>query len=204
MTFPCINEDHFEMVDGTHITPRPYMAWRHVATNQAGSVDRSYDPNGGSGQAENLYEVQVSWTNTDPISANVYALVTRGGSRVACSCRNVIYLEQYAGTALGVAPADPTASTLISRFGNGGDLGDNNGGGLIGFAPFETRAGERTALVGSTVVVPTGQTYKVRVRLRVDGSFWETASYFGGDNETELSITSGATRLDLYSYPVIP
>lgn len=202
MTFPCIDEDHFEMVGGTHLAPRPYMAFRHVATDEVAGVDRSYDPNGGN-QAEDLYTVGVEWTNPDPLSANVYGLVTRGGSRVACSCRNRIVLEQWVGTALGVAPADPATSTLLSRMGNGGDLGDNNGGGLIGFAPFETRAGERAALVGDTVVVAPGETYKIRVRIRVDGTFWETADYYQGDNETELSISSGATRLDLFASPVI-
>lgn len=203
MTFPCINEDHFEMVDGTHLQPLPWMAWRHVATNEAPGIDESYDPNGGSGQAEDLYEVQVAWTNPDPVSANVYALVTRGGSRVACSCRNIIYLEQYSGFALGVAPADPTASTLISKFGNGADMGEDPGSGLPGFAPVETRAGERTALFGDTVVVDPGETYKARLRLRFSGANWETEAFYGGDAETELSISTGATRLDLFAYPVL-
>lgn len=202
MTFPCINEDHFEMVDGTHLQPLPWMAWRHVATIEAAGVDRTYDPNGGV-QSEDLYTVGVAWTNPDPVSHNVYALLTRGGSRVACSCRNIIYIEQYAGTVVGVAPADPATSTLISRFGNGADMGEDPGSGLPGFAPVETRAGERTALVGDTVVVDPGETYKVRVRLRTDGARWENEAFFGGDNETELSISTGATRLDLFAYPVL-
>lgn len=204
MTYPCINELHFQVNPDGSITPQPYMQWRHVATNQAASIDRDYDPNGGSGQAEDLYTVRASWTNPDPVSHNVYAMCTRGGSRTAASCRNRPQLQQYFGSAQGVAPADPAASTLISAFGAGGDLGDNNGGGLIGFAPFENRDGERTTMVGSMVVLAPGETYKVALRLRSDSAFWETASYYQGDNETELSIRSGATRLDIYAIPVIP
>lgn len=202
MTYPCINELHFQVVDGA-LTPQPYMAWRHVATNQAASIDRNYDPNGGAGQAEDLYTFVVSWTNTTPVSQNVYGMLTRGGTRTAASCRNRPQIQAYFGTALGVAPADPAASTLFSVFGHGADLGDNNGDGLIGFAPFENRAGERSCLIGSTVVVPNGSTYKISLRIRSDSAFWETASYYQGDNETELSIASGSSRLDLFSYPVL-
>lgn len=200
MTFPCIDEGEFEMVDGTHLRPRPYMAFRHVATNAATSVDWSGDPNGGN-QAADLYQLQVAWTNPDPIGANVYALLTRGGSKLAVSCRNRLYIETFSGTALGVAPADPTAATSISKFGNGGDLGGPSGGSTILGAPCETRAGERASLVGNTVLVAPGQTYKVRVRLRVDAAFWETTAFYGGDSEMEMSLSTGATRLDLFAYP---
>src|SRR5690606_20151643 len=149
MTFPCIDEDHFEMVDGTHLAPHPYMAFRHVATNEAASIDKNYDPDLGSSQAEDLYQVQVAWTNPDPISANVYALITRGGSRVTATARNQVWLAQSTGTALGVSPADPTASTLVSRLGVGGDGGTS--GGNTGWWTVETRAGERASLLGDTV-----------------------------------------------------
>lgn len=200
MTYPCIDEDQFEMVDGTHIRPRAYMAFRHVATIEAAGIDRIYLPAGGN-QAQDLYEVQVAWTNPDPVSHNVYALVTRGGSQVVATARNQVWIAQYMGTALGVAPADPVASTLISRFGTGGDMGNN--GSQAGWSTFETRAGERTALLGSTVVVAPGETYKARVRLRFDGSVWESLPWIGGSGESELSISTGATRLDLYAYPVL-
>lgn len=201
MTYPCIDDGQFDMVDGTHLTPKPYMAFRHVATNEAPGVDKIYNPAGGSGQAEDLYQVQVAWTNPDPVSHNVYALVTRGGSRVVATARNQVWIAQYSGTALGVAPADPVASTLISRLGTGLDGGTQ--GGQAGWATFETRAGERAALLGDTVVVAPGQTYKARVRLRFDGAVWESLPWIGGSGESELSISTGATRLDLFAYPVI-
>jgi hypothetical protein len=202
MTYPCINPLHFQVVDGA-ITPQPYMQWRHVATNMAAGIDKDYDPNGGAGQAEDLYSVQVQWTNADPISMNVYAVITRGGSRVAASCRNRPVIQQWTGTALGVAPADPATATLTGQFGIGGDFGEDPISGLPGFAPLENRAGERSSLVGAVVVVPNGQTYKVRARIRFDSYNWETEAYYQGDTETELTISSGATRLDLYAYPVL-
>lgn len=202
MTYPCINELHFQIIDGA-ITPQPYMQWRHVATNLAASVDADYDPNGGAGQAADLYTVRADWTNTDPLSMTVYAMMTRGGSRVAASCRNRPVIQAFFGSALGVAPADPAASTMIGQFGVGGDFGEDPISGLPGFAPLENRVGERTSLIGSTVTVPTGSTYKVAIRLRFDSYNWETEAYYQGDTETELTISTGATRLDLYAIPII-
>jgi hypothetical protein len=56
-------------------------------------------------------------------------------------------------------------------------------------------------LAGSTVVLPAGHTYKLRARLRWDAEFWETLPVYLGSTESELSIITGATRLDLYAYP---
>lgn len=201
MTFPCINEDQFEMVDGTHLQPLPWMQWRHVATAEQASQSLSLDPDAGSGQASDLFTLLVAYTNVDPISMNVYGLVTRGGSVLSCSARNILYLEQYYGAVVGVAPADPATSTLISRFGTGSDTGLTSSQPNLSVA--ETRAGERAALVGTTVVVAPGETYKVRVRLRMDGSIWETVSTHPSMTESEITVITGATRLDLFAFPVL-
>lgn len=201
MTFPCINEDEFEMVDGTHLQPLPWMQWRHVATASQASQSLSLDPDAGSGQASDLFTLGVAYTNVDPIPMNVNALVTRGGSVLSCSARNILYLEQYYGAVVGVAPADPTASTLISRFGTGSHIGLTSG--QVNFAVAETRAGERAALVGATEVVDPGETYKVRLRLRMDGSLWETTGSYPNMNETEITVITGSTRLDLFATPAL-
>lgn len=201
MTFPCVNEDQFEMVDGTDLQPQPYMQWRHVATNEAPGQVLILNPVGGSGQAADIYQLQVSWTNPDPLPMNVYCLITRGGSRMAISAQNTAYIETYSGFAQGAAPADPTASTLVSRFGTGCDFGTN----LIGQIEnrtTETRAGERTALFGPTIVLPSTQQYKARVRLRIDALAWSGAGVSG--TEGEFTVDVGGTRLDLVAYPAIP
>jgi hypothetical protein len=201
MSYPCVDPGHFQVVDGD-LTPQPYMQWRHVATNSMAALQNTYSINGGN-QAADLAQLQVQWTNPNPISMNVYALLTRGGCIVTNSPRNQVYIETYLGTAQGAAPADPTASTLIGRMGNGADLGSFNSGANVPYANVQTRQGERTIVVGSTIVLPSTQTYKVRVRLRFDGQNWETTAVPTSTAETELSINTGATRLDLYAYPVL-
>lgn len=199
MTYPCVDEDHFQVIDGD-LTPQPYMQWRHVATNAAASVQNTYDVNGGN-QAADLLELQVTWTNSDPLPMNVYGLLTRGGSIITNNPRNQVYLETYVGAASGVAPADPTASTLVGRFGNGADLGLVILPDRSVFTNFQTRQGERTSVLGNTVVLAPGESYKLRIRLRWDGQFWETLGIAPSEAETELSVITGATRLDLYAYP---
>lgn len=201
MTFPCVNVDQFDMVDDTYLQPRGWMQWRHVATAQTASVSRSYDPDGGSGQAEDLYTVPVAWTNLESTPMRVYGLVTRGGSKLSCSARNILYLEQYYGAVVGVAPADPATSTLISRFGTGGHIGLTSS--KVNFAVVETRAADRGALVGSTVTVAQGETYKLRLRLRMDGALWETVESYPNMSETEIVVVTGATRLDLFASPTL-
>lgn len=200
MTFPCIDPEHFEVV-GDDLTPQEYMQWRHVATNTAPSIQNEYLVSGGN-QAEDLLELQVSWTNPDPVGMNVYGLLTRGGSIVTNNPRNQVYLETYWGATQGVAPVDPVASTLVGRFGNGASLGLVGGTETI-FTNFQTRQGERTSVLGSTVVLATGESYKLRIRLRWDAQFWETLPVINSGAETELSVVTGESRLDLFAYPVI-
>lgn len=202
MSYPCIDPDHF-VVDGDGaLSPQPYTQWRHVATNSAGSIQKSYNPNGGN-QAEDLVNFQVAWTNSDPISMSVYALVTRGGSTVKTGARTRAYIAMYYGQASGVAPADPTASTLLGRTGSGID------GGVLGswarWATTEVRQAEHSLLVGPFTTLAPGQSLKTRIRLRWDADFWETLAYnISGSGEAELSVMTGPTRLDLYAIPILP
>lgn len=202
MTYPCVDETHFQVDGDGALSPQPYMQWRHVATNSAASIFNVYDVDGGN-QAADLLQLQVAWTNPDPLSMNVYGLLTRGGSIITNQPRNRVYLETYFGAANGVAPADPTASTLLNRFGSGGDFGTLTSPDRTLMTNHQTRQGERTMLLGSTVVLAPGEQYKLRIRLRWDAEFWETFPVYLGDTESELSINTGATRIDLYSYPVV-
>lgn len=206
MTTPdCVSSDDFAVDGDGAVYPRSQGQWRHVATNQAASLQTSYVLNGGS-QAADLLQLQVAWTNTDANTMKVYGLLTRGGSIVTTEPRNRLYIETYLGAASGVSPADPTASTLFGRFGQGSDLGTYvDDSTHVHAMNIQTRLPERTVLFGDTVTLTTGQSYKLRVRLRADGAVWEpnTITFLPGTSESELSIVTGATRLDLFAYPVL-
>lgn len=206
MTYPCVDPDHFDVDADGGMTPNPVLQWRHVATNELGNFSEVYDVDAGN-QAEDLGQFQVAWTNSDPaVSMVVYGILTRGGSTVITTARTRLYIETYYGQASGVAPADPVASTLHGRMGNGVDfqrarspIDDTN----VNFGLCQTRQAERSSLIGTTVTLAPGEQYKLRARLRVDANFWETLPPDGGDAETLLSVLTGETRLDLFALPVI-
>lgn len=206
MTYPCVDPDDFDVNAEGEMTPNPVLQWRHVATNELAGFSEVYDVDAGN-QAEDLGELQVAWTNTDTRSMQVYGILTRGGTTVVTTARTRLYLETYYGQTSGAAPADPVASTLHGRMGNGTDFQlsrtpvDNTN---ANFGLLQTRQAERSSLLGTTVTLTTGQALKLRIRLRVDANFWETLPPEGGsDAETLLSVLTGATRLDLYAIPVI-
>lgn len=200
MSFPCVNTGQFDMVDGVALQPKAFMQWRHVAVNTLASLDASYASVSATDLSVDLGEVQVAWTNTSPIAQKVYCLATRGCTKVVTQARNISVVDTFYGLAQGVAPADPATSTQIGRYGNGSD-GGTVAGGVI-FLITETRAPERTYQVGDTITLPAGQQIKVRVRLRFVQINRETSAIDGGNTtETEHSVTTGATRLDLFAYP---
>lgn len=201
MSFPCVNDQHF-LSPGGVLAPQPYIQWRHVATTSVASFQAQFDVNGGD-QSADIVEFQVAWTNPGPLSQNVYGLLTRAGSTVTVQPRNRVYIVTSFGAANGVAPADPVASTEFSKFGLGANMGTLTSPDRTVFTNAQTRQGERTSVVGSTVVLAAGETYKLRIKLRWTGDFWETLPVYPSESETELSYISGASRLDLYSYPVI-
>lgn len=202
MTFPCINEDEFEMVDGTHVTPLEHMQWRHVAVGLANDVTQTLVAADGVAKNILIHTVQAEWTNTSPVTQNVYGLITRGGSRVVLMARSRAYIQINSGQVVGVAPADPATSTVLSKFGCGAyrglELFTNPR-----FMVVEHRIGERTGLIGDTNAVDPGETVKVRAEVRFISDNWESVAIFGGTGENEAGFTSGATQIDLYAYPVL-
>lgn len=200
MTYPCVNETQFDMTDGA-ISPKDFMQWRHVATNTAPSIGRSYPP---TGPAINdaLHTVQAQWTNTSPLPQRVYALLTRSGSQVVLMMRSRAYIETGFGTAVGAAPADPATTTVHGRFGIGGTTATS--GENAPYIVLETRMGERTTPIGAHTLVPAGQQFKARVALSFKSDNWENLpTFLGGNIELEAKITTGATQIDLFAYPVI-
>lgn len=202
MTFPCINEDEFEMVDGTHVTPLEHMQWRHVAVGLANDVTQTLVAADGVAKDIAIHTVQAAWTNTSPVTQNVYGLITRGGSRVVLMARSRAYIQINFGQVVGVAPADPATGTLLSKFGCGAYRGLEVFTNPR-FMVVEHRIGERTMLIGDTNAVAPGETVKVAAEVRFISDNWESVAISGGTGENEAGFTSGATQIDLYSYPVL-
>lgn len=199
MTYPCVNEDQFNM-DGGAISPKEFMQWRHVAVNTAASIDKQYPPNTAWTTPDPLHTIVASWTNTSPVNQKVYGLLTRGGSTVVLMARSRAFIEVKSGVVVGVAPADPAASLSISRFGIGFDRGLE----LFTYPRYtvlEHRIGERTMLIGDTHTVAPGETLKIAAAVAYVAENWETVAIYNDNSQLEARITSGATQLDLYAYP---
>lgn len=200
MSYPCVNTTHFQVIGGTDLEPQPYMQWRHVATNTLASNTYSYTPVGSNPSAD-LADLQVQWTNSSPISQVVYCMITRGATKVITQARAVAALQTSFGQTAGASPADPTMpGTVIGLFGNGGDSGAVGSNAL--YMITESRQAERTYPLGSVVTLPATQTVKFRIRLRWNAVAWESTGVDGGNtSETESTLVTGDTRLDIFAIP---
>lgn len=198
----CVSPDDFEMIDGTHIRPRDHLQWRHVVTNYANAVTMAFDPNDGTAKDVAIHTLNAQWTNDTPIAQHVYALMTRGGTKMIMQAQSRAYIRTNFGQVVGVAPANPTASTTISRFGVGYSRGVTAADEAY-YGILEVRMGERTLLAGDTLLVQPGETFKVSTELRFISGHWESLPIHQGDTETESEFNSGATQFDIYSYPQI-
>lgn len=201
MTEPCINGDHFLLENGTDLTPQDYMQIRRVATATTSSVVTTYIPNDGIAKNDPLIEVDVTWTNTSPVAQAAYAVMTRGGSSVALTARSRAYIQTEGGTAVGSPPGVPVMP-VVSRFGNGSDKG------MVAsdfeFMIVETRIPDRSILVGDTLTVPPGQSFRARVELVFVSDFWENADVWLGSilgDELEARVVSGDLMVDVFAYP---
>lgn len=199
---PCVDPDDFEMVYGTHIRPRDHLQWRHVATNYANAVTMSFDPNDGTAKDVAIHTLNAQWTNDTPIAQNVYALMTRGGTKMTLQAQSRAYIRTNIGQAVGVSPADPAATTTVSKFGIGYSRGVTAATEAY-YGILEVRMGERTMLAGDTLLVQPGETFKVSAALRFISEHWESLPIHNGDTETESEFNSGATQFDIFAYPEI-
>lgn len=198
----CVNPDDFHMVDGTHITPRQHLQWRHVATNYANGSIVTFVPNDGTNKNVAIHTVRASWTNDTPVPQYAYGLLTRAAGRVVLQAQSRGFIQTSVGQVVGVSPADPAASTVVSKFGIGFSRGvtaaDQAYYGIV-----ETRMGTRTMLLGDTSLVLPGETLKLAASLRFISEHWESLPIHNGMNETEAEFDSGESQIDLYAYPSI-
>lgn len=199
MTFPCVNEGQIEVNPDVELTPRAYMAWRHVAT--ASLASSLFTPTFGGAAINTLIgDVTATWTNTTPIPQIAYAILTRAGSGVVTQARSRLFINTSTGVSSGpVAPA-PTL-TLTGRMGVGIDLGITGGTPQVYFGISEHRQAQRATLVGTNTVIPPTQQFKARFELRMVSDNWETTAVVGGVTEFEASVRTGESRIDIFAYP---
>ncbi|WP_229581352.1 DUF7172 family protein [Rhodococcus rhodochrous] len=202
MSYPCVDLDDFEMVDGTHLRPRDHMQWRHVALNYANAVIQSFPPNDGTAKDVALHTVQAQWTNTTPRPQYAYALLTRAGGRMALQSQSSAFIQISAGQTSGVSPADPSSLTVISKFGIGYARGATAANDAY-YGVIETRMGDRTMIIGDRVLLAPGETVKYRAALRFISEYWEHRPIQQGDSETEAEVDTGESQIDIFAYPAI-
>jgi hypothetical protein len=201
VTYPCVNTNQFDVVDGS-LSPKEYLQWRHVASQVVSGSDLGLAPRDGAAKNILIHSVEAQWTNDSPINQLVYAMCSRGPSQVILTARSRATLSRYEGVTTGVAPGVPTVA-LASRFGVGLDLGTIGVFSYTQYGVSEVRQSARTTPVGATVTLAPGSTHRVRVEMRFVSDQWEGGTINGGNDELEASFACGNTGLDLYAIPVL-
>ncbi|WP_074322373.1 DUF7172 family protein [Mycobacteroides abscessus] len=204
MTQPCVNPDHFEIINGA-IAPQPWMQLRAVATAQVGPKSVEYDSSGGGAKNELVYKLQTDWTNNTPMRQMVYGLVTNGGQQVALQARSRAYLEYQHGFEISADGAD-IPMVPVSRFGGGADIGQ---AGILsvgtGFCVHDVRMNSTTHMfmphITGWIPVEPGERFNARVELWFKSENWENSMIDKGDQGTESLYRDAGTRLDLFAVP---
>lgn len=183
------------------------MQLRQVASIEAASVSRSYDPTDGWAKNEQVQSIQTSWTNTSPIPQWVYGMVTKSGSQMTLQCRSRGYLATSHGYEIG---GDGSSITMfeVSRYGVGADVGK---GGILAIGSAFSIAELRQHSTSCPLMphlpgwfaVDVGETIHAKVNVEFRSEFWENNSIDGGDADTESRFISGDIRLDLFALPAI-
>ncbi|SHT84866.1 Uncharacterised protein [Mycobacteroides abscessus subsp. abscessus] len=206
MTQPCVNPDHFEIINGA-IAPQPWMQLRTVATAQAGPKSVEYDSSGGGPKNELVYKLQTAWTNNTPMRQMLYGLVTNGGQQVALQARSRAYLEYRHGFEIS-ADGEDIPMVPVSRFGGGADIGQ---AGILsvgtGFCVHDVRMNSTTHMFMPHITgwfpVEPGEKFNARVELWFKSENWENSMIDKGDQGTESLYRDAGTRLDLFAVPVL-
>lgn len=196
--------EHFDVVGGV-AAPQPWTQERHVAAATAPAVSVAYDPSNGAAKNEHLQNVQVSWTNTTPVTQWVHGWVTKGGTQTHLQCRSRGYITTSHGHEIGGTGVDiPT--TEVSRVGGGTDIGLGgllNLGGAFGIHRRHIPSTTTPFMPHLTGAVPVnpGQTIHARVETTFKSEYWENTQIDGGDADTESRIIAGELHLELWAVP---
>lgn len=206
MTQPCVNPDHFEIVNGA-IAPQPWMQLRNVASAEVGPKSVEYDSSGGGAKNELVYKVQTGWTNNTPMRQLVYGIVTNGGEQVTLQARSRAYLEYRHGFEIS-ADGEDIPMVPVSRFGGGADIGQ---AGVLsvgtGFCVHDVRMNSTSHMFMPHITgwfpVEPGEKFNARVELWFKSENWENSMIDKGDQGTESLYRDAGTRLDLFAVPAL-
>lgn len=196
MSSDCFDTNQFENIDG--LNPYPWLQYRHVSSQSVPSYSLSYGPREGSKDIL-IHELDVTWTNSSPIPQYAYGLISRSPSVIVGTGRSSQTIQVIGGQTVGVAPPRPGRTMLDSIHGGGFDAGSALS--LAMYSVWEDRARGGTLLFGETQVVNPGESWRGWASCRYVHAAADTSGIYGGNNETEMRFTSGATQIDVYAYP---
>lgn len=196
MDSSCFNTDHFDNVDG--LNPYPWLQYRHVSTGFGLSVSQSFGPREGVKDIL-IHGVEVRWENDSPIPQYAYGLMSRSPSVLVSTGRSTQQINVKGGQTVGVNPPTPGQTMPEWIHGIGFDAGAI--GNQAAFSVIEDRARGGTLLFGETMVVEPGETWVGRAECRYQHLAPDTSGIYGGNGDTEMRFTSGATQIDVYAYP---
>ena len=192
----CFDTNQFENVDG--LNPYPWLQYRHVASKFALSREQSFGPREGSKNIV-VHEVDFTWRNDSPIQQYVYALMSRSPVTIVGTGRGDQYLQILGGQTVGAFPPKPGRTMSDTLYGGGFDAGAI--GSQAAFSVWEERYPGNTTLFGETMVINPGEMWRGWAEVHYVNENTDTAAINGGNGETEMRYSSGATQLDVYAYP---
>lgn len=204
VSYPCINGTYFNVTAPGEVEPKRQWQWDLRATADIAAA--TFVPaNNAAGTS--LQTGMATWVNSTGASQMVYATLTYGATRISIDQLKDVIIEWSWGTSFGAAPADPTVAVgmrhrALANFGTG-----SAGGGTVGvYYLFEDRQPSCTIPIGDLITLPAGQTVKAKMTSRwFTGSWgidWWTATY--GDPIPFRAGELGASRIDIFSTPIIP
>lgn len=199
MTTPCVDPNYYTVPGGV-LTPNIFLQWQHRAHAEIAPVTLTLT----DVAAVSMQAVEATWTNTTPLPQQVFALCTRGTSRIVVTGAKRFYMEMRQGiTTNGAVPT----VVAVSAHGGGLDLGVVTGT-TPRFSVWEDRQPMRTAPFvpnnGGVAVLPNAGVIRARVEIFAVRELFGNPTAVAWNNEIELQANSGVTMVDIYSSPVIP
>jgi hypothetical protein len=200
MSYPCINTTYFDV---PIVSPKRHWQWD--LRNTADAAAAAFVPASNAGGTV-LHTAMATWVNTTGVSQNVYATLTYGACRIAVDQLKDVIIEWSWGTSSGAAPADPTL-VVGSRMRNLANFGtvvvSSTTYGT--YYVIEDRHPSCTIPLGNVITLPTTQTMKAKFSCRWFTGSWGLNWYTTyGDPIPERVGEVGASRVDIFSTPVIP
>ncbi|ADD81138.1 gp33 [Rhodococcus phage ReqiPine5] len=202
MTSPCVNENHFALIDGElNVLPRGSSQLRRFAYDDRPGISKTYTANPGNPAAGDVVITLsgISGVVSLDTTQRLMAFVTLDSCLVEWRSRTKGFIEVYGGITTGTTPATPVKS-LLCQFGGGFDIGPSSGNAT--FAQYTDRSAPMRMMLPELPTLVNGQRYQYHVEVRVMAENWDTSTVSGGTTETVNRVEIGDIRIDLFSSPL--